>query len=99
MKLQVSTSKPEREAEVYHILTEGHFHSIPRLYGTFGNGILLLEDLTLTHSVLKEDLTISQIQNVVLSLADLQNRFFGDSSIPKYDISHFVNAIHIHMES
>lgn len=99
VKFQVSTSKPEREGEVYQLLTEGNFHPTPHLYGTFGNGNLILEDLTLSHSVLKEDLTISQIENVVTSLADLQKRFFGDSRIPKYDLSHFVNAVPIHMES
>lgn len=99
VKFQVSTSKPEREAEVYKLLAEGKFNPIPHLYGTFGNGNLILEDLTLTHSTPKEELTITQIQNVVSSLADLQNRFFGSSHIPKYDISHFVNAVPIHMES
>lgn len=99
VKFQVSASKPEREVDVYQHLAKNKFDPIPHLYGTFGNGNLILEDLTQTHSTPKEDLSTPQIENVVSNLADLQNIFFGDSHIPKYDVSHFVNAVPLHMES
>ena len=99
VKFQVSTSEPKREGEIYQILSESKVSYIPHLYGIFGNGNLVLEDMTPSHSVLKDELTISQIQNVITSLANFQTIFFGDSRIPKNDLSHFVNAIHINMQS
>ncbi|EKE21789.1 MAG: hypothetical protein ACD_7C00126G0013 [uncultured bacterium] len=99
VKFQVSVSEPKREGEIYSLLFEEKVSYIPRIYGKFGNGNLVMEDMTSTHSVLKNDLTISQIQNVVVILADLQTRFFDDSRVPKYDLSHFVNAIRINMQS
>lgn len=98
VKFQVSTSEPKREGEIYQLLGESEVCFIPHLYGTFSDGNLVLEDLTSTHSVLKDDLTIFQIRNVVATLADIQTRFFGNSHVPKYDLSHFVNAIRINME-
>lgn len=99
VKFQVSTSEPKREGEIYQLLSEDKTGYIPQLYGIFGNGNLVLEDMTPTHSVLKKDLNISQIQNVISTLAGLQSKFYGDARVPKYDLSHFVNAIRINMES
>ncbi|KKP68484.1 MAG: hypothetical protein UR66_C0005G0031 [Candidatus Moranbacteria bacterium GW2011_GWE1_35_17] len=99
VKFQVSVSEPKREGEIYSLLFEEKVLCVPRIYGEFGNGNLVMEDMTPTHSVLKDDLTITQIQNVVSTLADLQTRFFDDSRVPKYDLSHFVNAIRINMQS
>lgn len=99
VKFQVSTSEPKREGEVYELLSEASVPYIPRIFSVFGNGSLVMEDMSQTHSVLKDDLTIPQIRNVISILADIQNRFFGDSSIPKYDLSHFVNMIKINMQS
>lgn len=98
VKFQVSASEPKREGEIYQLLEESEVRSIPRVYGTFGDGNLVLEDLTPTHLVLKNDLTISQIRNVISALADIQTGFFEDSRVSKYDLSHFVNAIRINME-
>lgn len=99
VKFQVSTSEPKREGEIYQLLSEAEAFFIPHVYGVFGNGNLVLEDMTPTHEVLKDDLTISQIRNVVSTLAEIQTRFFDDSRVPKYDLSHFVNAIQINMQS
>ncbi|EKE22183.1 MAG: hypothetical protein ACD_7C00024G0002 [uncultured bacterium] len=99
VKFQVSVSEPKREGEIYSLLSEEKVSYVPRVYGEFGNGNLVMEDMTPTHWVLKDDLNISQIQNVVSTLADLQARFFDDARVPKYDLSHFVNAIRINMQS
>jgi aminoglycoside phosphotransferase (APT) family kinase protein len=56
-----------------------------------------MEDMTPTHSVIKNDLTLSQIRNVISTLADVQSRFWRDSRVPKYDLSHYVNSININM--
>lgn len=70
---------------------------VPRLYGVFGNGNLVLEDLSQTHSVVgkNQDFTIDQARKVIALLADINSRFYGDDRIPKNNISHFVNSINI----
>jgi hypothetical protein len=97
VKFQVSTSDPEREGEIYQLLSEDKTSFIPRIFSIFGNGNLVLEDMTPTHSVLKKDLTIVQIKSVISILADVQTRFWRDSRVPKYDLSHFINSININM--
>ena len=99
VKFQVSCSEPKKEGEIYHLLSEAKVSYVPRLYGEFGNGNLVLEDLSPTHKVIEknQEFTINQIRNVVSILADVNSRFWGDSRIPKDDILHFINSININM--
>jgi hypothetical protein len=97
VKFQVSCSEKEREGEIYHLLSEAKVPFVPRVYGTFGNGNLVLEDLSLTHSVVEknQEYTINQTRSVISILADVNSRFWGDSRVPKDNLSHFVNSINI----
>ncbi len=97
VKFQVNTSEPKREGGMYQILSEAKVRYVPHLYGVFGNGNLVLEDMTPTHSVLKDDFAISHIQSVIAILADVNSRFLGDPHILKDDLSHFINSININM--
>lgn len=99
VKFQVNCSDKKREGVIYHLLEEGNVPYVPRLYGEFGDGNLILEDLSLTHSVIdkNQELTIKQIRNVIAILADINSRFYGDSRVPKTDVSHFINSIDINM--
>lgn len=97
VKFQVSTSEPKREGEIYQLLAEVKATFIPRIFSTFGNGNLVMEDMTPTHSVLKNDFDITQIRSVISILADVQGMFLHDSRVPKYDLSHYVNSININM--
>ncbi|MDD4332850.1 MAG: DUF1679 domain-containing protein [Patescibacteria group bacterium] len=90
-------SNPKKEAEIYQLLENAGVSYIPHLYGKFGEGNLVLEDLSSTHSV-QETFTIDQIRQVLSLLADLDSRFWGDSKIPKDNLSHFVNSININFE-
>ena len=90
-------SDPKNEAKVYQLLKDADVSYIPHLYGKFGNGNLVLEDLSSTHSV-AEDLNIDQVRQVIGLLADVNGKFFGDDSVPKNDLLHFVNSININFE-
>lgn len=94
VKFQVSCSEPKKEGEVYRILSGSDMSYIPKVFGVFGNGNLILEDLSDTHSVI-EVFTIDQVRNVVSGIADFNIRFFGDTRFPKDDLSHFINSINI----
>ncbi len=99
VKFQVSVDKPKREGQIYHLLSEAGIKYTPKVYGTFGNGHLVLEDLSPTHSVVKnsEDLTMNQAHNVVAKLADINSRFWGDARVPREDLSLFINVINFNM--
>jgi len=45
-----------------------------------------------------QEFTIDQVRNVIAILADINSRFYGDSRVPKTDVSHFINSININME-
>ncbi|MFA6047512.1 MAG: oxidoreductase family protein [Parcubacteria group bacterium] len=98
VKFQVSCSNPKREGEIYHLLSESKVPFIPKLFGVFGDGNLVLEDMTPTHSVDYNNFTIDQVRNVISILADVNGRFCEDSRVPKEDRSHFVNSININMK-
>jgi thiamine kinase-like enzyme len=97
VKFQVSTLDPEREGTIYKLLLDADVPFIPHLYCSFGNGNLVLEDLTPTHSVLKEDFKIPQIRNVVSKLSEIQGKFWNDSRVPQFDNEHYANSININM--
>jgi hypothetical protein len=97
VKFQVSTSEPRMEGEIYNLLSEAKVPYIPHIFSTFGNGNLVMEDLSQTHSVLKNDFNLDQVRNVLSILADFNGKFLNNNCIPKYDISHYINSININM--
>jgi hypothetical protein len=96
VKFQISNSDKKNESEIYRLLADTNASYVPRLYGVFGEGHLVLEDLSPTHSNLsKENFTIVQARSVISLLADVNSRFWGDPRVPKIDLSHFINSINI----
>ena len=96
VKFQVNNSDKKIEGEIYHLLEEAGVSFIPHLHSIFGEGNLILEDLSATHFNLPEaNFTIDQARSVISLLADVNSRFWGDSRIPKIDQSHFINSINI----
>lgn len=98
VKFQVNCSDKKKEGDIYQVLSEAKTPFIPKLFGTFGNGNLVLEDMSSTHSIVRTDFTIDQVRKVISILADVNSSFLGDSRIPKDSPSHFVNSININME-
>lgn len=99
VKFQISCSDKKREGEIYRLLAEDNVSFVPRVYGKFGDGNLVMEDLSLTHSVVEknQEFTINQARNVVSMLAQVNSRFWGNLRVPKDDVSHFINSININM--
>ncbi|MEN8252628.1 MAG: oxidoreductase family protein [Patescibacteria group bacterium] len=101
VKFQISNSEKEREGEIYDLLSKAKVPYVPHIYGQFGNGNLVMEDLSLTHSVIEinQEFTTDQINNVVSMLSDVNSQFWSNSNIPKEHILHFINSININMEN
>lgn len=97
VKFQRDCKHPKREEGFYRLLSEASVTFIPQVYGTFGNGNLVLEDLSPTHFVVKEkeELTISQIRGVVVKLAELNSKFWDNPPISQLDLSGYINIINI----
>ena len=91
-------SYPEREEQIYQFLSEAKIQSIPRLFGVFDNGALVLEDMSPATPVSVKNLTIPQVREVILILADINSRFIGDSRVPKNPVSQFANVIKHNMK-
>ncbi len=89
---------PEREGQIYQLLSEAKIYPITRLFGVFDNGTLVLEDMSPAKPVSLKNLTIPQVREVISILADVNGKFFGDSRIPKDPVSQFVNVIKHNMK-
>jgi len=97
VKFQVHTSGPEKEGQIYQLLSADKVPYIPKLHAIFGNGNLIIEDLSPDHSTIEET-TIEQAKNVLSKLADLNSRFWEDDRVPIYDRLHFINSININFD-
>ena len=95
VKFQVSCSEPKKEGEIYQLLSEASVPFVPKLFGLFGNGNLVLEDFSPTHEVVYADFTLDQARSVVSMIAEVNNLFWKDARVPKDDPSHFINSISI----
>ena len=96
IKFQVSNSDKKIEGEIYQLLEKAKASFMPRLYGVFGEGNLILEDMSPTHFNLPDaNFTITQARNVISLLAEVNSKFWGNSRVPKIDQDHFINSINI----
>ncbi|UCD10157.1 MAG: DUF1679 domain-containing protein [Dehalococcoidales bacterium] len=92
------TSYPEREGQIYQLLSEVKIPCIPRLFGIFDNGALVLEDMSPTEPVSVKNLTIPQVKEVISILAEVNGRFVGDSRVPKNPVIQYTNVIKHNMK-
>ena len=92
------TSYPEREGQIYQLLSEAKVHSVPRLFGIFDNGTLVLEDMSPAKPLPVKNLTIPQVKEVISILAKINGKFVGDSRVPKNPVIQFTNVIEHNMK-
>jgi len=92
------TSYPEREGQIYQLLSEAKVHSIPRLFGIFDNGTLVLEDISPAKPISVKNLTIPQVREVISILAEVNSKFVGDSRVPINPVIQFTNVIKHNMK-
>ena len=92
------TSYPEREGQIYQLLSEVAVHSIPRLFGVFDNGTLVIEDMSPAKPLTTKNLTIPQVKEVISILAKINGKFVGDSRVPVNPVSQFTNVIKHNMK-
>ena len=99
VKFQGSCTYPEREGQIYRLLSEAKVHSIPKFYGVFGNGTLVLEEMKNTRPGSQtKNCTITEARNIISLLAEVNGRFWGNKRIPATPSKHFAGVIDYRME-
>ena len=91
-------SNPEREGQIYRLLAEAKVRSIPRLFGVFANGNLVLQDMSPAKPLSARNLTLRQARAVISILVDVNGKFVGDMRVPKNPVSQFANVIEHNMK-
>lgn len=97
VKFQVRTS--DWEAQIYQLLSEAGVVSVPRLFGAFENGTLVMEDLSPARPGTQvQGCTLQQARDVLAILADIHGRFWDDLRVPPIQPERFASAINVNME-
>ena len=87
------------EAQIYRLLSEAEVPSVPRLFGAFEHGTLVMEDLSPARSGSQvKGCTLKQAGDVLAILADIHGCFWGDPRVPSIQPERFASAININME-
>jgi thiamine kinase-like enzyme len=97
VKFQTRTS--DWEAQIYRLLSEAGVRSVPRLFGAFENGTLVMEDLSPARSGTQvQGCTLQQARDVLAILAEIHGRFWDDPRVPSLSPQRFASVIDVNME-
>ena len=97
VKFQARTA--DREAQIYRLLSEAGIQSVPRLFGAYEHGTLILEDLSPARAGSQaESCTVQQAQDVLSMLAEIHGRFWGDPRVPTFESERFAGVIDYNMK-
>ena len=97
VKFQARTS--DWEAQIYRLLSEAGVGSVPRLFGAFENGTLVMEDLSPARPGTQvKGCTLQQARDVLAILAEIHGRFWGDPRVPSMQPERFAAVINVNME-
>jgi len=88
----------EREAQVYRLLSEADVRSVPRLFGAYEHGTLILEDLSPARPGSQvTGCTVPQAEAVLSILAEVHGRLWGDPRVPPFEPEQFAGVIDYNM--
>jgi aminoglycoside/choline kinase family phosphotransferase len=86
------------EAHIYRLLSEKQVRSVPKLFGAFERGTLVMEDVSLARPGSQlAGCTLSQVSDVLALLADIHARFWGDLRAPALEPGQFAAVIRFNM--
>ena len=86
------------EAQIYGLLSERHVRSVPKLFGAFERGTLVMEDLSPARPGSQvEGCSLQQVSDVLSMLAEVHARFWGDPRVPSIEPEQFASAIRVNV--
>ncbi|MBN2534488.1 MAG: phosphotransferase [Spirochaetales bacterium] len=98
VKFQICSDK-EREAQIYRLLSEAKISSVPKLFGIFENGTLVLEDLSPAQPGSQvKGCTLEQVCNVLPVIAEIHGHFWQDTRVPLHQPEKFAKIIKYNVE-
>lgn len=96
VKFQARSS--DWEVQIYRLLSEAGVSAVPRLYGAFENGTLVMEDLFPARPGTQvKGCTVQQARDVLALLTEIHGRFWGDPRVPSIEPERFASAINVNM--
>jgi len=96
VKFQAQSS--DWEAQIYRLLAEKHVRSVPKLFGAFERGTLVMEDVSPAQSGSQlEGCSLPQVRDVLALLADIHARFWGAPRAPMPEPGQFAAVIRFNM--
>ena len=86
------------EAMIYRLLSENDELSVPRLFGAFEGGTLVLEDVSpLRAGSQVNGCTVQRARDVLAILAEIHGHFWGDPRVPSMAPARFSSVIDVNM--
>ena len=84
----------DREALIYRLLSDKQIGCVPRVFGAFEHGTLVMEDLSPARAGSQvEGCSLQQVRDVLSMLADIHAAFWGNSKSPSIQPGQFEAAI------
>jgi aminoglycoside/choline kinase family phosphotransferase len=96
VKFQAQSS--DWEAEIYRLLAEKGVRAVPKLFGAFAHGTLVLEDVSPARPGAQlAGCSLPQARDVLALLAEIHGRFWGDPRVPTLEPERFAAVIRFNM--
>ncbi len=86
------------EAQIYRLLAENQVRPVPRLYGAFARGTLVMEDVSPARPGSQvAGCALPQVRDVLALLAEIHAGFWGDLRAPALEPGQFAAVIRFNM--
>jgi aminoglycoside/choline kinase family phosphotransferase len=97
--VKFQTDGSEREAHIYRVLSERPGLAVPRLFATFENGGLIIEDIApARRRSLMEGCTVVEVRAVLARIASVHAQFRCLEGLPTRPPEHFASVIDLNMK-
>jgi aminoglycoside phosphotransferase (APT) family kinase protein len=96
VKFQAQSS--DWEARIYRLLSERQLHSVPKVFGAFEHGTLVMEDLAPAQPGSQlQGCSLRQVKDVLAMLAEVHACFWGNPRVPPIDWEQFASVLRFNM--
>jgi hypothetical protein len=92
-------NKSDWEGRIYRLLSDAKVRAVPRLFGAYEHGTLIIEDMFPARSGSQvQGCTVLQARDVLSILAEIHGRLWGDPRVPSMEPERFARVIEINMK-
>jgi aminoglycoside/choline kinase family phosphotransferase len=96
--VKFQTQSSDWEAQIYRLLAEKGVRAVPKLFGAFEHGTLVLEDVSPARPGAQlTGCSLPQARDVLALLAEIHGGFWGDPRVPALEPERFAAVIRFNM--